>query len=141
MKLQQEQNNHKMNQMMEMMKIQKQSETEIKCPKQEKEEKLKHFLNRLKRRNEIEKGKGKYLLLLESLQVSGRKREKQRIELEVQNEKLDPEDENVIPNGMENFRNGLGKLSTQGRVLGLLPELVPVQPISHSIVSRHPYHP
>jgi hypothetical protein len=63
----------------------------------------------LKRRNEIEQGKGKYLLLLESLQVSGRKREKQRIELEVQNEKLDPEDENVIPNGMENFRNGLGK--------------------------------
>ena len=59
MKLQQEQNNHKINQMMEMMKFQKQSETEIKCPKWEKEENLKHFLNRLKRRNEIEKGKGK----------------------------------------------------------------------------------
>ena len=109
MKLQQEQNELKMNQMMEVIKIQKQSETKIKCPKWEKDENIKHFLSRLKRWNEIEKGKGKYLLLLESLQASGRKREKQRVELEVQNQKLDPEDENVIPNVILKLQNWFGK--------------------------------
>ena len=98
-----------MNQMMEMMKLQKQSETRIKCPKWEKEENVKNFLNRLKRWNEIEKGKGKYLLLLEGLQESERKREKQRIELEVQNEQLDPENENVILNVIDKLQKWFGK--------------------------------
>ena len=79
-----------MNQMMEMMKIQKQKETKIKCPKWEKGENIKNFLNRLKRWDDIEKGNGEYLLLLESLQNSGRRREKLRVELEVQNNQLDP---------------------------------------------------
>ena len=63
--------------MMEVIKIQKQSETKIKCPNWEKEENIKHFLSRLTRWNEIVMGKGTYSLLLESLQESGRKREKQ----------------------------------------------------------------
>ena len=51
----------------------------MKCPKWENEENIKHFLNRLQSWNEIEKGRGKYLQLLEALQSSGRKKEKQRI--------------------------------------------------------------
>ena len=101
LKEQKEQNEFKMNQMMEMMKIQKQKETKIKCPKWEKGENIKNFLNRLKRWDDIEKGNGKYLLLLESLQNSGRKREKLRVELEVQNNQLDTENENLITNLIE----------------------------------------
>ena len=93
--MQQEQTDQNMNQMMEILKIQKQSETKVKCPRWEKEENVKYFLNRLKRWNSVEKGKGKYLQLLESLLDSGRKSEKQRIELEEQND-LDPESENII---------------------------------------------
>ena len=84
MNRQEEQSLLKMNQMMDMMKLQKQSETKIKCPKWEKEENLKNFLSRLKWWNKIEQGKGKYLLPSESLQESERKREKHRVELEVQ---------------------------------------------------------
>ena len=62
--MQQEQTDQKMNQMMEILKIQKQSETKVKCPRWEKEENVKNFLNRLKRWNSVENGKGKYLQLL-----------------------------------------------------------------------------
>ena len=109
MNRQEEQSLLKMNQMMDMMKLQKQSETKIKCPKWEKEENVKNFLSRLKRWNEIEKGRGKYLLLLESLQESERKREKQRVELEVQNGQLDPENENVILNVIDKLKKWFGK--------------------------------
>ena len=47
---------------------------------------------------------GKYLLLLESLQNSGRKREKLRVEIEVQNNQLDPENENLITNLIEKLK-------------------------------------
>ena len=71
-------------------------ETNVKCPKWEQDENVKHFLNWLKRWNDVEKGKGKYLQLLESLQQSERKREKQRIELEEQNGYLKPENDDII---------------------------------------------
>ena len=60
-------------------------EKRIKCPKWEKNENPKHFFSRLKRWDSIEKGKGKYLQFLESLQESGRLKEKLRVELEDQN--------------------------------------------------------
>ena len=109
MKLQQDQSSQKMNEMMDMLKIQKQRETKVKCPKWEKQENVKPFLSRLQRWNEIEKGKGKYLLLLESLQDSGRNKEKQRVELEVQNGMMDPEDENVINNVSTKLQKWFGK--------------------------------
>ena len=108
-KMQQEQTELKMNQMMEIMKIQKQTETKVKCPRLEKDENVKNFLNRLKRWNEVEKGRGKYLQLLEALQESGRKSEKQRIELEEQNGLIDPEKENVIKDVIEKMIKWYGK--------------------------------
>ena len=68
--VQEEQNLTNINRMMEMMKIQKSNETKVKCPKWEQEENVKNFLSRLESWNEIEKGKGKYLQLLEGLQLS-----------------------------------------------------------------------
>ena len=81
---------------MEMITIQKKTETKVKCPRWDKDENVKNFLCRLKRWNEVEKGKGKYLQLLESLGASDRKSEKQRVELEEHNGLIDPEDENII---------------------------------------------
>ena len=60
-------------------------EKQIRCPKWEKSENPKHFFSRFKRWDSIEKGKGKYLQFLESLQESGRLKEKLRVELEEQN--------------------------------------------------------
>ena len=65
-----------MNQMMEMMTLQRKTETRVKCPRWDKDENVKNFLSRLKRWNEVEKGKGKYLQLLEALAESDRKVEK-----------------------------------------------------------------
>ena len=73
----------------------------MKCPKWEKEENVKNFLSRLKRWNEIEKVKGKYLQLLEALSESNRMDEKQRIELEEQNAFVNPEAESVITDIIE----------------------------------------
>ena len=109
MNRQQTENERKMNEMMEMLRIQKQKETRIKCPKWEKEENIKNFLSRLQRWDEIETGRGKYLLLLESLQTSGRNKEKLRVELEVQNNKLDPENENIITNVIKKLKHWFGK--------------------------------
>ena len=108
-KNQQEQTELKINQMMEILKIQKQTETKVKCPRWEKEENVNNFLNRLKRWNDVEKGKGKYLQLLEALLDSGRKSEKQRIELEEQNGLIDPENENIIKDIIEKMQKWFGK--------------------------------
>ena len=94
---------------MEMLKIQKTNETKVKCPKWEKQENVKNFLNRLQSWNEIEKGKGKYLQLLEALQSSERTKEKQRIELEVQNGILNPAEENIIEMIIEKMKKWFGK--------------------------------
>ena len=91
------------------MKVQKSNETKVKCPKWEQEENVKNFLSRLESWNEIEKGKGKYLQLLEGLQISKRTKEKQRIELEAQNGLLDPADENIIVVIIENMKKWFGK--------------------------------
>ena len=90
----------------EMMKLQQQTleilqtalkkdkveDRKTKCPKWDKQEPLKRFAERLKLWNKIHGHKGKYLELLESLQSSDRTKEKERIELEVQNSLLDPRD-------------------------------------------------
>ncbi len=47
--------------------------------------------------------------LLESLQESGRKSEKERIELEVQNDKVNPEDPEVISKIIEKLDKWFGK--------------------------------
>ena len=91
------------------MTIQKKTETKVKCPRWDKDENVKNFLSRLKRWNEVEKGKGKYLQLLESLAESDRKSEKQRIELEEQNGMINPEDENVVPDIIEKMTKWFGK--------------------------------
>ena len=98
-----------MNKMMEMLKIQKSNETRVKCPKWEKEEKVDNFLTRLKGWNEIEKGKGKYLHILEALQNSNRSKEKLRIELEVQNGTLDTSDDVVVKEITEKMKKWFGK--------------------------------
>ena len=90
--MQKEETTLKMNRMLEIMTIQKKTETKVKCPRWDKDENVKNFLSRLKRWNEVEKGKGKCLQLLEALAESDRKSEKQRIELEEQNGIIDPED-------------------------------------------------
>ena len=84
MQSQRQQDEEKLRRMMEALAMQKQ-EKRIKCPKWEKNENPKHFFSRLKRWDSIEKGKGKYLQILESLQESGRLKEKLRVELEEQN--------------------------------------------------------
>ena len=108
LRMQQDQNETRMNQLMETLKLNK-SETKVKCPKWEKEENVKNFINRLKRWNDVEKGKGKYLQLLESLQESDRKKEKQRIELEEQNGDLKPENEDIILKIVEKLEKWFGK--------------------------------
>ena len=70
---------------MEMITIQKKTETKGKCPRWDKDENFKNFLCRLKRWNKVEKGKGKYLQLLKSLGASDRKSEKQKVEMEEHN--------------------------------------------------------
>ena len=68
----------------------------VKCPKWGKDESFRSFKRRLECWEKIEKGKGRYLQLLEALQQEGRKKEKERIELEEQNNLINPDDENVI---------------------------------------------
>ena len=108
-KAQEVQNVETMNKMIEMLKLQKSNETRVKCPKWEKEEKVDNFLNRLKGWDEIEKGKGKYLHILEALQSSNRSKEKLRIELEVQNGTLDTSDDAVVKEITEKMKKWFGK--------------------------------
>ena len=68
----------------------------VKCPRWCKGEDFRSFKRKLKLWDNIEKGKGKYLRLLEALQQEGRKQEKERIELEEQNGLIDPEADDVI---------------------------------------------
>ena len=91
-----------------MLRLQKSNETRVKCPKWEKEEKV-DFLNRLEGWNEIEKGKGKYLQILEALQNSNRTKEKLRIELEVLNGNLQTSDEVVVKEIKEKIKKWFGK--------------------------------
>ena len=95
MRRQREQDEDKLTRMMEALTTQKQDKR-IRCPKWEKNENPKHFFSRVKSWDLIEKGKGKYLQLLESLQESGRLKEKLRVELEEQNKMINPDDDDII---------------------------------------------
>ena len=108
-KVQEQQNVETMSKMIEMLRLQKTNETRVKCPKWEKEEKVDNFLNRLEGWNEIEKGKGKYLQILEALQNSNRTKEKLRIELEVLNGNLQTSDEGVVKEITEKLKKWFGK--------------------------------
>ena len=108
MQFMQQQNQSQMNQMMEMLKLQK-TETKVKCPRWEKDENVKNFINRLKKWDIVEKGKGKYLQMLEALQLSERKNEKRRIELEEQNGFLKPEEADIIERVIEKLEKWFGK--------------------------------
>ena len=78
---------------MEIMKVQRQTETKVKCPRWEKDENVKNFL----------------LQLLDS----ERRNEKQRIELEEQNGILNPENENIIQDIIEKMQKWYGKTKTE----------------------------
>ena len=86
-----------------------QSSKKTKCPKWEEKEEFKSFIDRLGIWNKIEKGNGKYLDLVESLQSTGRRNEKEKIELEVRNNEIDPEDENVIDVLIDKMKDWFGK--------------------------------
>ena len=62
--------------------INHQDNRKTKCPKWEAEETVDSFVERLKLWDKLEKGKGKFLELMESLQSSGRKTEKEKVELD-----------------------------------------------------------
>ena len=67
-----------------------------KCPKWEKKEPLNRFVNNLALWDKIQSHKGKYLDLMESLSNSERKIEKERIEMEILNNNMNPEDPDII---------------------------------------------
>ena len=69
-----------------------------KCPRWESTETFKSFLDRLEIWDKIEKGTGKYLDLIDSLQTSGRMKEKEKVEIEVRNNVIDPASENAVTN-------------------------------------------
>ena len=108
MQSQRQQDEEKLRRMMEALAMQKQ-EKRIKCPKWEKNENPKHFFSRLKRWDSIEKGKGKYLQFLESLQESGRLKEKLRVELEEQNGLINPDDDDVVTIVIDKLEKWYGK--------------------------------
>ena len=78
-------------------------------PKWWKEEAFKSFASQLRHWESIYQSNGKYLELLDSLQETGRKDEKERIELEVMNQSIDPKDKNVIENIVKKLEEIFGK--------------------------------
>ena len=84
-------------------------EKKTKCPLWDKQEPLKRYLPRLKLWNNIQTHSGKYLDLLEALQLSERRKEKDKIELEVQKNNLDPEDRNIIDRIILKLEQWFGK--------------------------------
>ena len=85
------------------------NEKKTKCPVWDKQEPLKRYLPRLKIWNKIQTHDGKYLDLLEALQSADRKKEKDKIELEVQKGNLDPENENVVEMIIQRLEQWFGK--------------------------------
>ena len=102
--------NKRMQEIIENLKNdQKDDSKYVKCPKWGKSEPFRAFKRRLENWDNIVKGKGKYLKLLESLQEEGRKKEKERIELEEQNSLIDPNNANVIKDIIEKMEIWFGK--------------------------------
>ena len=89
--------------------LNKQQDKRIKCPKWSKNEEFESFAKQLQYWNKCQNTKGKYLELLESLEDSEREPEKRRIELEVQNEELNPDDEDIITKIVEKLHKWFGK--------------------------------
>ena len=81
----------------------------INCPKWPINEPFKNFKANLLIWDKCHKSKGKYLELLESLQETKRTMEKQKLELKVQNGKIDPCDERLIEKVTEKFQEWFGK--------------------------------
>ena len=64
---------------------------------------------RLKKWNKIQNHDGKYLDLLDALQTAERKKEKDKIEIEVLRGNIDPEAENVIDDIITKLEHWFGK--------------------------------
>ena len=97
-------------QLIDTLRGEKKNESKpIKCPRWSKDEEFRAFQRRLQHWDSIEKSKGKYLQLLESLQQEGRKKEKERIELEEQNKLIEPESENVVAEIITKMEKWFGK--------------------------------
>ena len=90
-------------------KEKKEEVKKTKCPVWDKEESIEKYIPRLKIWDKMGKHKGKYLELLASLQSSGKKKEKDKIELEVQKGDIDPESDNVIQQIIEKLENWFAK--------------------------------
>ena len=102
--------NKRMQEIVENLKNDNKDDTKyVKCPKWAKSEAFRAYKRRLENWDSIEKGKGKYLKLLEALQEEGRKKEKERIELEEQNNLIDPNSTNVIKDIIEKMEIWFGK--------------------------------
>ena len=67
-----------------------------KCPRWEANEPFKAFIDRLEIWDNITEGPGKYLDLIESLQATGKAKEKDKVELEIRNKIVNPADDAVI---------------------------------------------
>ena len=91
-------------------------ERKTKCPAWDKSEPIKRFLPRLRIWNNIQKHNGKYLDLLEALQNSERKKEKDKIELEVQKNNLNPEDPQIMDNIILKLEHWFAKPGNRRRI-------------------------
>ena len=92
-----------------MMKKQSLKSRRIPCPKWTKDESFKSFSAHLKHWDKHYDSKGKYLEMLESLQETGRFTEKARIELEVRNGVINPDDDDVILKIVTKLESVFGK--------------------------------
>ena len=91
------------------MKTERQTIQKSKCPTWDKNENVSYFLERLAFWDQCETHKGKYLDLIKSLQESGRNKEKERIENDVQNKSLNPTSPDIIKDIIECMRKWFGK--------------------------------
>ena len=105
-----EESRRKERELIEMFQKQAIDAKRIPCPKWGKEETYKSFSARLQHWDKHYKSKGKYLELLESLQETGRTTEKSRIELEVLNKLIDPDDDDVIAKIITNLSSIFGRV-------------------------------
>ena len=95
--------------MLEMFQKQTLASKKIPCPKWTKDEPFKSFSSRLQHWDKHYQSKGKYLELLESLQETGRTTEKARIELDVLNKQVNPDDDDIISKILERLGSIFGR--------------------------------
>ena len=80
-----------------------------KCPRWEANEPFKAFIDRLEIWDNITEGPGKYLDLIESLQATGKAKEKDKVELEIRNKIVNPADDAVIKILIPKMKKWFGK--------------------------------